>query len=328
MFFLHIFFYFWKRIKKFFPFLKHLVLRIKAFFFRKLSTINFLEIYLNYCRTNVSHDHFLSIRKHLINFWQTIGHRSNLLEVSTIDIENFKSAFLKTATPKTLNKVLKYVKAMFNRGLDWNYLSVNPAQRVKLLKVPKSNLPCCLTLKEINELLEKCPSWLYPVIYTFLSTGMRRSELIHLRWCDVDMRNRFIYITNQETFHTKSFLPRTIGMKQTLHRTFQSIQSNKNRKLRKKNSESNGQFVFISQEGLPYTSSVLQKIWMKVRRELSISYRLHDFRHTFCSYLILRGVDIKTVQMLMGHSDVRTTMQIYSHVQTVHLQKAVEKLPY
>jgi len=55
---------------------------------------------------------------------------------------------------------------------------------------------------------------------------------------------------------------------------------------------------------------------------------LHDFRHTFCSYLILRGVDIKTVQMLMGHSDVRTTMQIYSHVQTVHLQKAVEKLPY
>ena len=67
---------------------------------------------------------------------------------------------------------------------------------------------------------------------------------------------------------------------------------------------------------------------MKVRKELGVNYRLHDFRHTFCSYLILRGVDIKTVQMLMGHSDVRTTMQIYSHVQTVHLQKAVEKLPY
>ena len=326
MFFLRIFFHFRERIKKLFPFLKHLILRIKAFFCRQLSTANFFEIYLNYCRANVSRGHFLSIQKHLANFWKTIGHRLNLLEISTVDIENFKFAFLKSATPKTVNKTLKYAKAMLNRALDWNYLSVNPAQRVKFIKVPKSNLPCCLTLKEIKELLEKCPSWFYPIIYAFLATGLRRNELIHLRWCDVDMRNHLIRVSNQEAFHTKSLLPRTVGMKQRLYEIFQNMLTEK--KHIKKKAESNGQFVFISSEGLPYSSSVLQKAWMKIRRELGVNYRLHDFRHTFCSYLIIRGVDIKTVQVLMGHSDVRTTMQIYAHVQTVHLQKAVEKLPY
>jgi len=313
-----IFFYFYKQIKKIFYLLRyHLILLIKIFGKRRLSTAGFFEIYLDYCKTNVSHSHFLSIQKHLSNFWKIIGHRHSLLEVSTTDIENFKSIFLKTATPKTVNKVLKYIKAMFNRALDWNYLTVNPAQRVKLIKVPKSNIPHCLTIKEIKKLLEKCPSWFYPIIYTFLATGMRRSELIHLRWCDIDMHNHLIHINNQDAFHTKSFLPRTIGLKQRLYEIFQNIQSDNGEKS-----------VFISPEGLPYTSSVLQKTWMKVRKELGINYRLHDFRHTFCSYLILRGVDIKTVQMLMGHSDIRTTMQIYSHVQTIHLQKAVEKLPY
>jgi len=318
MFFKQLFFYFHKQIRKFFYLLKYfLILCTKTFCKHRVSTADFFEIYLNYCKANVSNGHFLSIQKHLTNFWETMGHRHNLLEVSAIDIENFKSIFLKTDTPKTVNKVLKYIKAMFNRALDWNYLTVNPAQRVKSLKVPKSNLPHCLTIKEIKELLEKCPSWFYPIIYTFLATGMRRSELIHLRWCDIDMRNHLIHINNQDAFHTKSFLPRTIGLKQKLYEIFQNTESNNNEK-----------FVFISSERLPYTNSVLQKTWMKVRNELGINYRLHDFRHTFCSYLILRGVDIKTVQMLMGHSDVRTTMQIYSHVQTVHLQKAVEKLPY
>ena len=313
-----IFFYFHKQVKRFFYLLKYfLILCTRIFFKRRISTVDFFKIYLNYCKTNVSNGHFLSIQKHLTNFWETMGHRHSLLEVSTTDIENFKLIFLKTTTPKTVNKVLKYIKAMFNRALDWNYLTVNPAQRVKFLRVPKSDSSHCLTIKEIKELLEKCPSWFYPIIYTFLATGMRRSELIHLRWCDIDMRSHLIHINNQDTFHTKSFLPRTIGLKQKLYETFQNIQSKDNEK-----------FVFISSEGLPYTSSVLQKIWTKIRKELGINYRLHDFRHTFCSYLILRGVDIKTVQMLMGHSDVRTTMQIYSHVQTVHLQKAVEKLPY
>jgi len=324
-----IFFYFHKQVRKSFYLLKYfLILCIKTFCKHRVSTADFFEIYLNYCKTNVSNGHFLSIKKHLTNFWETIGHRHSLLEVSTIDIENFKSIFLKTTAPKTVNKVLKYIKAMFNRALDWNYLTVNPAQRVKSFKVPKSNLPHCLTIKEIKELLEKCPSWFYPIIYTFLATGMRRGELIHLRWCDIDMPNHLININNQDTFHTKNFLPRTIGLKQKLYETFQNIQSKNNEKFKEENKNPEDQFIFISSEGLPYTSSVLQKTWMKVRKELGINYRLHDFRHTFCSYLILRGVDIKTVQMLMGHSDVRTTMQIYSHVQTVHLQKAVEKLPY
>ena len=318
MFFKQIFFYFQKQIRKFFYLLKYfLILYTKTFCKHRVSTADFFEIYLNYCKANVSNGHFLSIQKHLTNFWETIGHRHSLLEVSTIDIENFKSIFLKTTTPKTVNKVLKYIKAMFNRALDWNYFTINPDQRVKFLRVPKSDSSHCLTIKEIKELLEKCPSWFYHIIYAFLATGMRRGELIHLRWCDIDMPNHLIHINNQDTFHTKSFLPRTIGLKQKLYEIFQNIQSNNNEK-----------FVFISSGELPYTSSVLQKTWMKVRKELSVNYRLHDFRHTFCSYLILRGVDIKTVQMLMGHSDVRTTMQIYSHVQTVHLQKAVEKLPY
>jgi len=320
--------HFFAQLKRFIHFLKRLFLRIKACCQGRLSTSNFFEIHLNYCRTNVSHNHFLSIQKHLVNFWETVGHRPDLLEISTTDIENFKSQFLKTATPKTLNKAVKYVKAMFNRAIDWGYLTTNPAQTVKLIRVPKSGTPYCLPLKEIKQLLLNCPSWFYPVVYTFLVTGMRRGELIHLRWGDLDMYNRLVHIRNQEAFHTKSYLPRTVGMKQALHEILCNMHPNGNGSHHKSNSEFDNKNVFLSPDRIPYSGSILQKIWTKVRQELGINYRLHDFRHTFCSYLILRGVDIKTVQVLMGHSDVRTTMQIYAHVQTVHLQHAVEKLPY
>jgi len=320
--------YFFTHIKKLLRFLRRLFLRIKAYCQRRLSTSNFYEIYLNYCQSNVSRSHFLSIQKHLAIFWKTVGHRSDLLEISATDIENFKSQFLKGTSSKTVNKVLKYVKAMFSRAIDWGYLTNNPAKAVKIIKVPKSDLAYCLTLKEIKGLLQKCPSWFHPVIYTFLATGMRRGELIHLRWCDIDMNKRLIHIRNQEAFHTKNYLPRTVGMKRTLYEILHNIQSNGNGKHQKSGSESDGEYVFLSAEGIRYSGSVIQKIWMKVRRELGINYRLHDFRHTFCSFLILRGVDLKTVQVLMGHSDPRTTMKIYAHVHTAHLQHAVEKLPY
>jgi len=319
---------FFTRIKKLLHFLKRLFLYIKAYCQRRLSTSNFFEIYLNYCRTNVSHNHFLSIQKHLVNFWGIVGHRPDLLEISTTDIENFKSHFLKTATPKTLNKAVKYVKAMFNRAIDWSYLTTNPAQPVKLIRVSKSGTPYCLPLKEIKQLLLNCPSWFYPVVYTFLVTGMRRGELIHLRWCDIDLHNRLVHIRNQEAFHTKSYLPRTVGMKQALYEILCDMYPSGDRNHHKSNSEFDNKSVFLSPDGIPYSGSILQKIWTKIKQKLGINYRLHDFRHTFCSYLILRGVDLKTVQVLMGHSDVRTTMQIYAHVQTTHLQRAVEKLPY
>lgn len=327
---------FWLKIQKrffnFFQWLKNFIQRLWARWRKKISTEVFYNIYLKYCQTNVSYAHLQSIHKHLSNFWKIVKHHPTLSGISITDIENFKTKLFETATPKSVNKSLKYVKAMFNKAVDWGYITNNPARIVKSIKVPKSEIAYCLTIKEINDMLKAVPSWFYPIIYTFLTTGIRRGELINLRWCDIDMEKHIIYVNNQEEFHTKNYKMRIVGMKQTLYSLLRDI------KFKRLNGEYDGkkydgkniqeECVFLTQKGRPYLNSVIQKAWMKVRKELGVKYRLHDFRHTFCSYLILQGVDIKTVQTLMGHSDSRTTMEIYAHVQTACLREAVEKLPY
>ena len=323
----------WRKIRKqffnFFRRLKNFIQRLWARWRKKISTEVFYNIYLRYCQTNVSYAHLQSIRKHLNTFWKIVKHRPTLSEISITDIEKFKTKLLETATPKSVNK---YVKAMFNRAVDWGYITSNPARLVKPIKVAKSEAAYCLTIKEINKLLNAVPSWFYPIIYTFLTTGMRRGELINLRWRDVDMEKHIIYVNNREEFHTKNYKSRIVGMKQKLYDLLRDMKFKRldekcdgRNKIEKDIEE---ECVFLTRQGRPYLSSVLQKTWMKVRKELGVKYRLHDFRHTFCSYLILQGVDIKTVQTLMGHSDSRTTMEIYAHVQTACLREAAEKLPY
>jgi len=99
------------------------------------------------------------------------------------------------------------------------------------------------------------------------------------------------------------------------------------RDLKKKNDSGlRSDFVFPHGDG-GRLKTKLRRMLIRIAKDASVTdlTTLHALRHTFASQLIMKGVDLPTVQKLMGHSDIQTTM-IYSHLAPDHLAEAVDKL--
>lgn len=78
---------------------------------------------------------------------------------------------------------------MLNKAVEWGHLDKNPAEGVKQLRIRKDERPRFLTREEIERLLQSCTEGLYPFVYAALNTGLRSSELVYLRWKDVDLKS-------------------------------------------------------------------------------------------------------------------------------------------
>ncbi len=226
----------------------------------------------------------------------------------------------KGARGHTINFEIGTLRTIFNMAIKWGYLKENPTKGVVRLKVNDSKAPRFLTKEECQRLLENSPSDLRNIFYTFLNTGMRKAELENLEWSDIDFKRRKMKIRRKDFWHPKTG-EREIPMNQGTYDLLKSLKQ-KNDKSLKSN------FVFPNKDG--------GKIKEKLRRQLiSIANKagiegltkLHSLRHTYASHLVMKGVDLPTVQKLMGHSDIQTTM-IYSHLAPDHLADAVEKLEF
>lgn len=161
--------------------------------------------------------------------------------------------------------------------------------------------------------LDNCSGYTYAIVATALLTGMRRSELFNLEWSDIDFRNRAITVNNKEDWHTKNYEPRTIPMNDFLYGI-----------LIKLPHHISSSYVFFKPDG-----SRFRDIGARFKRVLKRAglpdIRFHDLRHTFASHLVMAGVDLPTVQKLLGHRDIKTTMR-YAHLASDHLRSAVERL--
>jgi len=220
---------------------------------------------------------------------------------------------------KTINIELTVIRAALSWAVDNDWLESNPASRLKLLKTSDSKKGKALTEEEVNALLRGCETlrsgfWFRDILITLLNTGMRRGELVNLTWDDIDWEQELIKIQEKPFWSPKSY-ERTIPVNQTVKSILEKFQSN-----------SKCSFVF-NNNNRKIEDNVLRKKLLTLSRRVGLPHitRIHDFRHTFASNLLMAGVDIPTVQSLLGHRSWNTTI-IYSHQTQEHTKKAVEKL--
>jgi len=247
-------------------------------------------------RDEVSTDHLISFLKGRYIF-----------EITPRLIEKYKISRLEKVGPATVNRELACLKHMYSKAIEWGYIKENPAKGVKLLKEPPGRLRY-LSPEEVNSLLDSCLDHLRPIVLTAVNTGMRRSEILNLRWADVDLSNRKITVVN-----TKNNESRVIPINQTLCEEFLELIK-----------QVKGEYVFSDKDGRPYGD--IKKSFVSALKEAKIKdFRFHDLRHTFGSHLVMQGVDLRTVQQILGHKDIKMTMR-YAHLSPEYVQKAVEKL--
>lgn len=219
------------------------------------------------------------------------------------------------AKSHTVNFELMALKAAFQLAVKWKYLEASPAQGVKQLRVEDSKARRFLTEGECAALLESAEEAFYPILFTYLNTGMRRAELVNLEWDDIDFARSVIKI-RRKTFWKPKTNEREIPINPELALVL-------NRQPKKSN------FVFAGKsQGMLDADWVRDQLVKTAKRaDVRNLTEIHALRHTFASLLIKNGVDLPTVQKLMGHNSIETTM-IYTHQTTEQLKTAVTQLPF
>jgi len=230
-----------------------------------------------------------------------------VFEITSQMIEKYKAIRLEKVATATVNRELATLKNMYTKAIEWRYIKDNPAKKVKLLKEPPGRLRY-LRPEEVEKLLNACANYLRPIVVTALNTGMRKGELLRLKWADVDLKNRKITVIN-----SKNNESRVIPINQTLFKELSALSK-----------ESKGEYVFSDRNGHPF-GDIKKGFSAALKRAGIKDFRFHDLRHTFGSHLVMQGVDLKTVQQVMGHKDIKMTMR-YSHLSPEYVQEAMEKL--
>jgi integrase len=217
----------------------------------------------------------------------------------------------------TRNRYIAELKRLFNWGMEYRsdgmnkppLVEHNPAVALKRSKEKKYQRKRFLSQEELSRFLEACRDDFRPFVVTALHGGLRRGELFNLRWEDIDFTNRLIVVRD-----SKSGDPREIPMDETLAGALRGLPSRFKRG-----------YVFPSPKTGGRLTDVKKQFRTVLRKANIQNFRLHDARHTFASYLVMNGVDLKTVSELLGHADTRMTER-YSHLSPKHKARAVKIL--
>lgn len=276
---------------------------------------DFIAECLDYAKTNKSHGSYVR-NEIVLRTFKEFAKIERLRGITPQLIESYKKFRLEGGTKaSTINTELNTLKAALNRAVALGYLPSNPCREVKKLKTPRKQVRF-LSRDEVRKLLEAGNGRMRPIVETLLYTGLRRDELTHLTWVDVDLQRRVVAVQAKDGWHPKDYEVRHIPMAPRLHELLKSLPRKEN------------PWVFSTSNDGPHLGHILSRDFRKLLKHCGIKgASLHTLRHTFASHLVMNGTDVYTVQKLLGHSSIKTT-EIYAHLAPDFLKAAVEKLAF
>lgn len=128
-----------------------------------------------------------------------------LHEITSMAVEQFKAERAKEASHATVNRALACLKCMLNKAIEWGKAEINPAKKVKLFK--ENNIRVrYLEKEEIKKLLDNASAHLKPILIVALNTGMRKGEILNLKWHDLDFKNSIISIRESKSGKSGKYL--------------------------------------------------------------------------------------------------------------------------
>ncbi len=249
---------------------------------------------------------------------------------------------------KNLNKLLK---KFFFYAVDEGYLLKNPCTSKSLTipgEVTQEDTDIEIFNDEEIEAIKKALEGhrLKPLILLALGTGLRQGELLGLKWSNVDLKNKEIkveqaikavtiinsdgsrkYEIREQPLKTKNSI-RTMPIPSNLIPILEKhALKQKEEKLKAGPLYNDSNYVFTTATGNPIDTRNLLRAYERLLKKAGVSYRkFHTLRHTYATKLFEKGVPLKTVQMLLGHSDISVTANIYTHVMPEKKIDAAEKI--
>ena len=267
---------------------------------------------------NASNHTIKSYKLDLIQFNSYMEGKS-VKNITPLDIRGF-IVFLSEKNEKktSISRKISALRSFFKYLLKERIIKNNPAESVPLPKLDKP-LPKFLTMKEINELLEKSGGKKdnftktrdEAILELLYATGIRISELVSLNLEDIDLKEQLIRVKGK-------------GKKERIV-PFGNIALTKLKKyLKLRNTKKpRNSSVFINRTGKRISQRYIQMMLKKylIIKGMSKDITPHSLRHSFATHLLSMGADLRTIQELLGHSSLNTT-QRYTHL---NLKQIIEE---
>lgn len=275
-----------------------------------IEYINYVEIERGLSKNTVD-----GYYRDLVAFFEYV--KKTYKKIEKKDITNYIMYISKDKNSKTVNRhivsIRNYFKYLSRNGL----ISDNPSDDIVGLKMPKT-VPHVLNEDEINKLLDiKCENALdyrnKAMLELMYSSGLRVSELLSLEVNDIDFEMNAVRCFGKGS--KERIVPlddiATIALKNYINVYRNTLLKNKSSNL-----------LFLNAHGNSLSRQGFFKILKEIALEKGINKELspHTIRHSFATHLINHGADLRSVQTLLGHENIKTT-QIYTHISNNYVKE-------
>ena len=232
----------------------------------------------------------------------------------------------KGLSAKTVRNINQVISSAMDFAKDQKLISSNPTDGCALPKLEHKEMKTLPVEQLTSFLREAKESGVFELYYIELATGLRRGELLGLKWEDIDLSQGNLRVQRQIARINGEIIEAPLKTKnayRTLPLSTDAVDVL--REQRKKSGSS--PYVFPSPTGGPISpDSILHMLHRVLKRAGLAQVRFHDLRHTFATLALQNGVDIKTVSGMLGHYSAGFTLDTYTHVTTSAKKEAANTM--
>ncbi|MBQ7105466.1 MAG: site-specific tyrosine recombinase XerD [Bacilli bacterium] len=242
-------------------------------------------------------------------------------DISKSDIEKYLEKLNKEETKtSSIARKLTTIKAFHNYLFQKQIINIDVSETIERPKLRKK-LPNVLTVDEVDKLLDiKCKTKFdyrnKSMLELMYGTGLRITELLDLKLNDFDLENCIIRC------YGKGSKERIVPIGEYTMESLLNYLEVRNMLLKRKNCE----YLFLNNLGGRLSRFSFFKILKKLLQEKGINKDVspHSLRHSFATHMLEYGADLRSIQELLGHSDIATT-KIYTHISNNKIKKEYEE---
>lgn len=251
-------------------------------------------------------------KNHLLAFLKEFGN----LKVNSISTELLYCWLIKYQRENDYSeKNMSHIKCQYNHFFRWllkmKVLDFNPLSKIKFKQnaTPKRDR-VILSPSELFTILSSLKAYdshLHNYFYTLIHTGARMSEVLNLKWTDIDFH------TNRLTFReTKNGEDRSIDMPIGLLNLLQDIESKNNK-----------DHVFLNQKNLPFTKQQIHRALRRFKKAYPLNnkdWRCHDLRHSYAYNFLKKGGEMYQLKAILGHKSIKLTIDLYGSLKSYDIK--------
>lgn len=279
------------------------------------------NIYLRHIRT-VGSENTRAVYPYIARrITEYFGH-SNPLKIKDEHIKTFIDTMRDAGKAKsTINKYLSALRIMFDYPVQQKLIPENPARRIKNFNSAEERIPRVLYPDEIQQFIQKLDQhshllkgYFREMMLMYLYAGLRRQELLRLYKSNVNLKGGYIRVEK-----TKNNKERIVQIHPVLESVIEAI-------LRR-NGENKGKYLFGGLDMPCLRPHSVTRAFFRFCRNANLpdGITLHSLRHTFITYLLKAGNDLKSVQTIAGHKKLSTT---YKYIHLINSKQTVSKIDF